>query len=152
MAETLFPVIDIPELIDDDGLYDYAYRPSCMWDMEKGDFVTDGSNRVIKCDGEEAYKIWCLKAVATERFTCLAYSDEIGAEMEAATKEPDIEAVKSAVERTISETLLVNPRTEYVRSFQFKAVNSKLLCTFVVKGVDIDEFAMTTRIGGGTDG
>lgn len=155
MADTLFPVVDVPELVDDDGLYDYKYHPSVTWDMEKGDFVLDGSNRLVECSGEEAYKIWCIKAVSTERYECLAYSDEIGAEMESAMQEKDAAAVESAVERTITETLLVNPRTQYVRDFAFEREGSALYCTFVVKGIDYEEFRATIKVvskEGGADG
>lgn len=67
----------------------------------------------------EAYKIWCVKAVSTERYSCLGYDDDIGAEMEDAMKEEDDTAVELAIERTIEEALMVNPRTESVEDFWY---------------------------------
>ena len=52
-------------------------------------------------------------------------------------------AVESAIERTISEALLVNPRTEYVRQFEFVWNGDAVSVSFVVKGVDIDEFKVS---------
>lgn len=151
MADTLFPVIDVPELIDDDGLYDYRYHPSYRWDIASGDFVRDGACKIEPCDGEEGYKVWCIKAVQTERYRCMAYPDEIGSEMESAMRHVDQEAVKSAVERTITETLLTNPRTEYVREFEYEQTGDGLKVTFVVKGVNIDEFQISALLEGGED-
>lgn len=152
MAESLFPVIDVPELVDDDGLYDEKYRSSVKWDMEKGDFVQDGSNRMVECDGADAYRVWCIKSIETERYACLAYPDEIGSEMESALLEKDILAGESAVERTITETLLTNPRTRYVKDFKFTRNGEQMCCSFVVKGVDLEEFALSVKLKGGEDG
>ena len=81
MAEQLFPVFDLPE-IPDDPEYEERYRPSVAFDFEKGDFVRDGSNKMVRADGREAYMQWCWKVVQTEREAFLAYSDEIGTEFE----------------------------------------------------------------------
>lgn len=149
MSEQLFPVIDVPEFVEDDGLYDNRYHPSVRWDYEKGDFVRDGANKLLEADGREAYMIWCIKAVSTERYTCLAYPEEIGTEMEAAMKEANTEATESAVERTITEALLVNPRTEYVREFDFDTEGDEMRCSFVVKGISYDEFKLSLLLKGG---
>lgn len=151
MSESLFPVIDVPEFFEDDGLYDNRYHPSVKWDFEKGDFVRDGANKLIDTDGRDAYKIWCVKAVSTERYTCIAYPREIGTEMDSAMKEPVPEAVESAVERTITEALLVNPRTEYVREFEFESVGDEMRCSFVAKGINHDEFKLSVILRGGED-
>ena len=140
MSEVLFPVIDPPEPLEDAGLYDSRYHPSVLWDNEKGDFVRDGANRLIQCDGMEAFRTWCMKIATTERYTCLAYDSSIGTEIEAAMREPTHAAVESALERTITEALMVNPRTEYVRDFEFEAAGDQLWATFTVKGIDWDEF------------
>ena len=42
-------------------------------------------------------------------------------------------AVESAIERTISEALLVNPRTEYVRQFEFVWNGDAVSVSFVLK-------------------
>ena len=36
------------------------------WDPAEGDFVRDGANRMVECDGREAYSIWCFKIAQTE--------------------------------------------------------------------------------------
>lgn len=112
---SLFPVIDIPG--DDEG--EDSYGPSLSWDLEKGDFVQTRSHDMMLGTEIEAYKTWCVKTVYTERFSCLAYDDDIGTEMDDALAEEDEDAVGLAVERTIEEALMVDPRTEAVEDFEF---------------------------------
>ena len=64
-----------------------------------------------------------------------------------ALKEKTNAAVESAVERTITEALLVNPRTEYVRGFEFTWNGDELFCSFTVKGIDWEEFPLSVTIG-----
>ena len=78
----LFPVVEVPELIEESERYDEKYKPSVAWDLEKGDFVRTGANQLVACDGREAYRVWCVKNALTERYTCMAYPDSIGTEME----------------------------------------------------------------------
>lgn len=139
----LFPVVDSPALTQEKTDYDLTYKPSIAWDETKGDFVVDGANRGCRSSGTEAYKTWCKKMALTERYACAAYPNELGAELEAALQEPDHKVVESALERTISEALLVNPKTEYVKGFEFTWNGDSVSCSFFVRGVDGDEFEVT---------
>lgn len=138
MSEALFPVFDVPKFIEEGAEYDSRYKRSVKWDVEKGDFVRDGAGRMVECDGREAYMIWCFKAVQTERYTCLAYPSSIGTEMNAALEDDDEKTVESMVQRTITDALMVNPRTEYVRDFAFSWDGDEVHCSFTVKGTDWD--------------
>ena len=81
-SKNLLPTVDVPDFVDEeeDEEYDVDYKPSPMWDLEKGDFVRTAANNVPMNDGYEAYKIWCVKTVSTERYSCLGYSDDHGTE------------------------------------------------------------------------
>lgn len=144
MAGTLFPVFEVPELAEENEEYDTQYKRSAKWDVEAGDFVRDGANRVVECDGREAFMIWCYKAAQTERYACLAYPSEIGAEMEAAMDDDDEMTVESMVERTITDALLVNPRTEAVQDFEFSWDGDEMHCRFQVKGTEWEDFIVIT--------
>lgn len=139
----LFPVVDSPVLVQGKEGYDLSYKPSIAWDEVKGDFVVDGANRVCRSDGTGAYKTWCKKMALTERYACASYPKELGAELEAALQEADHKVVESALERTISEALLVNPKTEYVKGFEFTWNGDSVSCSFLVRGVDGNEFEVT---------
>lgn len=143
----LFPVFDVPEIVDN-NVEKQKCNPSVYFDYEKGDFVRDGAHRVVAADGKTAYMQWCRKMVETERFTCLAYDTDIGTEMYDALNKSDHSAVESAVERTITEALMVNPKTEYVRDFEFTWLNADLFVAFVVKGKEFDEQKLRINING----
>lgn len=139
MSEPLFPVVEVPEFISESTEYDTQYKRSVKWDPDKGDFVRDGANRMVECDGREAFAIWCFKIAQTERYRCLAYPDVIGTEMERAMDNDDEKTVESMVQRTITDALMVNPRTEDVRDFSFTWNGDSMHCSFKVKGIDWDE-------------
>ena len=70
-----------------------------------------------------------------------------GMVMHASLGRGDRGAVESAVERTITEALMVNPKTEYVRGFEFEWMNEDLSVSFVVKGKEFDEQKLRTSMG-----
>lgn len=144
MAEELYPVFDVPELLEDEEEeYDTEYKRSMKWDPATGDFVRDSTNRVVECSGQEAYMVWCYKIALTERYSCLAYPDEIGTEMEDAVYDDDPDTVESMMQRTITEALITNPRTESVDNFAFTWDGDTVHCTFDVSGVDSYKFQIT---------
>lgn len=145
MADNLFPVFDIPE-IDDDDEEDEKYLPSVSFDYEKGDFVLDGSHRMVEAEGREAYMQWCMKVVGTERDTFLAYDDDIGTEFDEISNVPDRESRESEIEETITDALMVHPCTEYVRDFKFEHTADSCLVTFAVKGYDWEEMTLNTTV------
>lgn len=138
MSEALFPVIEVPEFISESARRDTRYRRSVRWDPVTGDFVRDGANRMVECDGMEAFAIWCFKTAQTERYRCLAYPNAIGTEMERAMSDDDEKTVESMVQRTITDALMINPRTENVRDFEFFWNGDSMHCTFKVKGIGND--------------
>lgn len=139
MSEQLFPVVDVPEFLSESTQYDTSYKRSVKWDAAKGDFVRDGANRMVECDGKEAFKIWCFKIAQTERYKCLAYPDSIGTEMEKALDNDDEKTVESMTQRTITDAIMVNPRSEYVNNFEFTWDGDNMHCSFQVKGIDWDD-------------
>ena len=144
MSEALFPVFEVPDVIERSSEYDRQYKRSVKWDTEKGDFARDGAGRMVECDGREAFMIWCFKIAQTERYTCLAYPSAIGVELEAATADDDEKTVESMVQGTITDALMVNPRTEFVRDFVFSWNGDEMHCSFNVKGMEWDDVFMIT--------
>lgn len=143
MAEqNLFPTFLVPVIETPTAAQERKYRRSLYFDYDTGDFRQDGAGKLVEVDGREAYKQWCMKVAMTERFTRLAYTTDIGTEMIDALNQEDREAVQSAVERTITEALMVNPKTEYVRGFSFTWEGDSLSCTCIVKGHDWEEFSV----------
>lgn len=140
MAKSIYPTFNLPSLIaPGTKSAQKKYKSSLMFDYQTGDFVRDGAKKLMTCDGHEAWVQWCLKQLVTERHTKLAYSNKLGVEIVSAIRdEEDIEAAKLAIERTITEALMVNPVTEYVRDFEFSFEGDSLYVTFHVKGKEWD--------------
>jgi Protein of unknown function (DUF2634). len=148
MAENkLFPTFNMPELTKIENKREEKYRKSIDWDFEIGDFKRDGAKRIVEASGKDAYIQWCIKMISTERFRCFAYPKEIGCEIEAVMHQPSQGAAESTLERTITEALLVNPRTEYIRNFSFIWNGDSVSCEFVVKGKDWEEFRLNETFG-----
>lgn len=145
---SLLPVIDVPDFVEPEEDYDIAYRPSPAWDMAAGDFARNPDNDVPMSDGHEALKVWCAKAVATERYTCLAYSDDIGTEIdEDVIGNGDREAATLALQRTIEETLMVNPRVSSVDEFEFEwGAGGRVYVRFTVNAIDGEPFTIDSTI------
>lgn len=144
MAEQLFPVFDVPDIDTQSQEDSRPYRPSVYFDFEKGDFRLDSAYRMTVSTGQEAYIQWCRKVVETERDACMAYSTDIGIEGESALAESDGAAVESALEKTITEALMVNVHTEYVKDFQFSWTADELHMSFTVKGKEWEEITIST--------
>ena len=140
MAEkNLFPVFDVPEISAPTQSETRTYKPILFFDYDKGDFRLDGAHKMTASTGKEAYMQWCRKVVMTERDAFLSYSTDIGAEKEAALAEGDHAAVESALEKTITEALMVNTHTEYVRGFEFSWRADALYLAFTIKGKEWEE-------------
>ena len=142
MAEALFPVTESPEFSLDTQTYDTEYHRTLKWDYEKMDYALDGQGDIEECDGTEGLKAWCAKMAYTERYQCLAYSDDIGVEMEDALSLSDEKVVESAISRTITEALGVNPRVDSVSEFEFDWDGDAVSVSFTVTGIDGSQFTI----------
>ena len=58
MAESLFPVFDVPDTLAEELEEDEKYAPAPMWDVEKGDFVMDGAKKTLYGSGYDAWVLW----------------------------------------------------------------------------------------------
>jgi len=129
----LYPTFEPPTIVEQEQpQLAPEYPESYLFDFEKGDFVRDAAGRIMVADGHRAWVQWCVKTVLTERLACLAYSWNYGAEVEQARKQPDRALVEMEIERTITEALMVDPRTELVRDFSFKWRADELYVSFTI--------------------
>jgi hypothetical protein len=138
MAQNLFPVINVPAELAEDIQIQQQYRPAPLWDFESGDFILDGARQPVYGSGFDAWVLWCIKAIMTERWAHYAYSGNSGIEADDAFKQPDRKAQESAFERTVTEALLADPmgRTRQVRDFTFDWRGDSLNIGCVVVGAD----------------
>lgn len=146
MAQQLFPTFEIPELDEEEGQTDEEYfYPGPLFDFKLGDFARNGRHETIIADGYDEYIIWCLKCGKTQLGACAAYP-EFGIDLDGSLKQPNHPAVESALEATITEALMRNPRTESVHTFEFSWNADTLYCRFIVKPQGYDAFDMHMNI------
>ena len=121
MAQNLFPVFDVPAVLAEDELTIQRYLPAPLWDFERGDFILDGARKLQYGSGFEAWVLWCIKTVMTQRWAHGGYSTNAGIEAEQGFAERSRRAAESVFERTVTEALLADPmgRTTQVRNFRF---------------------------------
>ncbi len=137
----LYPVFDTPSLAGRQPAQPkVGYGKAPAFDFERGDFILDGAGRVSLLDGHRAWVQWCAKAILTERYSALVYSPRYGVEFEQARRQPNRRAAEAAIERAITEALLVDRRTKAVRDFSFAWNGDELSisCT-VVPTIGTDE-------------
>ena len=133
MAENgLYPVFDIPEDREDEEDVEQRFLPTPLFDFERGDFVRDGSNRIVMVDGRDAFVLWVLKILSTQEGACLSYLEQ-GVDIEGCMAEENRAAIQNALERSITEALMVNPCTERVYDFSFVWDTDSVRVSFIVK-------------------
>lgn len=130
----LYPAFEVPEPVEQQQAQpEPEYPESYLFDFEKGEFVRDGAGRIAIADGHTAWVQWCIKAVMTERFTHLIYSSDYGVEIENALKQPTRAAKEADLERTITEALMIDPRTKAVKDFSFTWEGDQLWVAFTIE-------------------
>lgn len=144
----LFPTFDVPALVDAATDNQVQYPQSWLYDFENGRVVMDGSGRAVMADGLTAWAQWCIKAASTLRFTHLAYGPDFGTEHEGVWRQPTRKAAESELERTITEALIVDPRTDTVRDFAFTWSGDKLLVSFTAIPVIGDPKRLEVKMNG----
>ena len=90
------------------------------WDFDTDNFIYDGNGKHILLEANEAIKVWCYKALKTERFMYLAYTQGFGIELYPfMAKVMSVQQRKSELKRMITEALMVNPYILSVDSITF---------------------------------
>lgn len=146
MPEQLFPVFEIPSIVQQETeSRDEAFYPGPLFDFDAGDYVRDGQHQILMVDGLDTYMLWCIKALKTQLGACASYPD-FGIDVDGALSEANNAAICSAMERTITEALMRNPRTERVYSFEFVWTANVLAIVFIVKPKDLDAFDLSMNV------
>lgn len=147
MANGLFPVFNVPSVLVEETKQQMQYMPAPMWDVEAGDFVTDGAGKLLYGSGYDTWVLWCTKSILTQRWAHDGYSANEGIEAIQAFQEPDRQARESALERTITEALLADPmgRTTQVRDFEFIWEADSLWISCIVVGMNGDTASIKAK-------
>jgi hypothetical protein len=120
MDKNLYPVFEIPDMSAQTQDSRATYGKSWQFDFETGTFVTNGGNRMVEADEAAALMQWCIGACMTPRGEYLAYSNQYGIDIDEVRNQPTRKAMELALERTITEAILINPRIDSVKEFRFE--------------------------------
>ncbi|MDR0268363.1 DUF2634 domain-containing protein [Paenibacillus sp.] len=92
---------------------------SWRFDFDKGEFVMSPTCKMAVADEQEAWVIWCEKAIRTPRYRHLIYSRDYGSELEDLIGGVSRALQESEIRRMVTETLLADARTQSVDQFVF---------------------------------
>lgn len=93
------------------------------FDFEQGDIAFDPSGKPVMVQGQDAYTVWALKAILTERFVYPIYSPEFGTEIaELIRRDLPRSVLDSLLRQEIEDVLRLDPRTlqVHVESVRFR--------------------------------
>ncbi|MFI3253527.1 MAG: DUF2634 domain-containing protein [Eubacteriales bacterium] len=144
----LFSVFDLPSSLAEEEKSTERYRPSYAFDMSAGEFVLDGGGKMQYASGYDAWVLWCVKTIKTQRWAHLAYRWNIGTELAEAFALEDRAAQESFLERTVTEALLADPkgRTVRVYDFEFLWEGDSLSLTCTIFGQKGDTASVTVKV------
>ena len=149
MAEQLYPVFEIPSMTekeDSKGIYaDEYFWPGALFDFSKGDFVRNGANQVVMVDGADEYLLWVGKCIRTQIGACASYP-EFGIDLEGSLAEGTQEGIRASLEKTITEALLRNPRTERVHTIDIYFDGDSVEIFFIVQPKGLPAFDINLKV------
>lgn len=145
---SLFPVFDVPKVVESAKEPNNKTKQSLYFDFEKGDFVIDNGGQLQTATPYDTWVQWCLKTIYTQRWSCMAYSDQVGIEMEEAFSRQNRKLQQEYLQTTIIDALLSDPykRTKRVHDFEFKWGTDYLEITFLVDGIWKNSATLTVKL------
>ena len=94
------------------------YLPGLKFDE---DLYLNGSGNILRCNEAEAWLVWCKKILATPRYVCDEYSNQIGIDTDSAFKAKTRAGAEEILKAEIRGALKADPyrRTANVESIRF---------------------------------
>ena len=133
---SIFPFLD--GFISDDVDTEEQELPipkEYAWDFERDCFKLVNGKMVV-VEGVEAIKIWCYKALKTQRYRYYAYSFNYGSELEELIGMDYTKAVKnSEAKRYVEECLSINPYIIGIDNFVADFSKDVLKLSFRIKTI-----------------
>ena len=126
-----------------------GYKPSIHYDINKGEVVRDGTNKVMTATGIEAWQQWCYNCLNTVRGSCAAVPYVFGIDREAVFKAESKEEAETILTVQITDALMADPykRTKYVSSIDFNWLTpDSVELTVLVQGIDDAEIDIITTL------
>lgn len=117
---------------DEETQEGYGYK----YDYKNNRVITTTDGKTIRTDEHNSYLYWVYKVLMTERFACVAYSNDYGVEIEAIIESDYSKPVaESEIARSITEALEIDERTKKVYDFSFKWEADKINIHFHLESI-----------------
>lgn len=148
----LFPEFVVPEILEQ-HIKDTnkSFKVSYNFDFVKGDFILDGTGKVVIASKIKTYNDWVVKTLDTERFENYFYSTDEGVEIERIFKMKDRKVIEMELEKTITDAILADKlnRGKFLKNFEFIWLNNELEVLFdIYTDEEVLKIKYSVRFGG----
>ncbi|BBI31459.1 DUF2634 domain-containing protein [Cohnella abietis] len=132
----LFPNINLPEEQIEEVSQNVSFGRSWRFDYNAGEFVMTPTGIVAVSAGTDAWLEWCKKALQTERYVYLIYSQNYGQEFNDLIRSNlPSSAIEAEIQRITTETLMIDPRTARVDGFSYQWEEECCYYTCVISNI-----------------
>ena len=121
------------------------------FNFTEGEFEMTPTGKVKLVEDTEAWRVWCQKALLTERYYYLVYDHDFGQEFEEliGSSLPK-EIIEMEIERIVKETLAQHAYTKGVGNFTFEWVEDECYFTCEVESINGENITLEGVINANT--
>lgn len=145
----LFPTVGTAEAtyIDEAASDTVNYGKTVQFDFEKHEFILSPTGRQKTVTSSDAWGEWCVKALCSERYKYLIYSDNYGEEIDTLLgKSYPRKVVESEIRRMVKDCLMVDRRTASVDNFQFTWIDDGIMFSCDVKNTIGETMTISRKV------
>lgn len=145
----LFPTVGTAEAtyIDEAASDTVNYGKTVQFDFEKHEFILSPTGRQKTVTSSDAWGEWCVKALCSERYKYLIYSDNYGEEIDTLLgKSYPRKVVESEIRRMVKDCLMVDKRTTSVDNFKFTWIDDGIMFSCDVKNTIGETMTISRKV------
>ena len=134
----LFPTVGVTSstYVDEMASDKINYGKTVQFDFEKHEFILSPTGRQKTVTGSQAWAEWCVKALSSERYKYLIYSDNYGEEIDTLLgKSYPKKVIESEIKRMVKDCLLADKRNASVDDFNFTWIDDRIIFSCSVKNI-----------------
>lgn len=145
----LFPTVGTAAAtyVDEAASDTVNYGKTVQFDFEKHEFILSPTGRQKTVTSSDAWGEWCVKALCSERYKYLIYSDNYGEEIDTLLgKSYPRKVVESEIRRMVKDCLMVDRRTASVDNFQFTWIDDGIMFSCDVKNTIGETMTISRKV------
>lgn len=145
----LFPTVGTAAAtyVDEAASDTVNYGKTVQFDFEKHEFILSPTGRQKTVTSSDAWGEWCVKALCSERYKYLIYSDNYGEEIDTLLGNSyPRKVVESEIRRMVKDCLMVDRRTASVDNFQFTWIDDGIMFSCDVKNTIGETMTISRKV------